>query len=42
MNFNNRLEHAEHKIFCSCMSVYKFYEINGFTKSYEVLSTLKK
>ena len=41
MNFINRLNYAEHKIFCICIEVYHLYEGNDFDKIYEVLSTLK-
>ena len=40
-NFINRLKYAEHKIFCSCVAVYKFYEGDDNDKLFEVLSTLK-
>ena len=41
-NFINRLKYAEHKIFCVCIDVYKFYARDDYHKIYEVLSTLKK
>ena len=40
-NFINRLKYAEHKIFCICIDVYKFYEGDDYDKIYEVLSELK-
>ena len=42
INFINRLEYAEQKIFCICIDVYKIYEGNDFDEIYKVLSTLKK
>ena len=39
--FINRLKHAEVKIFCICIDVYKFYEGKDYDEIYEVLSTLK-
>ena len=41
INFINRLNYAELKIFCICVDVYKFYEGDDYAKIYEVLSTLK-
>ena len=41
INFINRLKHAEQKIICICIDVYKIYEGNDFVKIYEVLSFLK-
>ena len=41
MNFENRLEYAEQKIFCICLDVYKIYEGDDFDKIYEVLSNFK-
>ena len=41
MNFINRLKHAEQKIFCICLDIYKFYEGNDYNKIYDVLSSLK-
>ena len=40
-NFINRIKHAELKIFCICVDVYKNFERAVFDKIYEVLSTLK-
>ena len=41
INFNNRLENAELKIFSICVDVYKNYEGDDFDEIYKVLSTLK-
>ena len=42
INFINRLEYAEVKIFSICVDVYKIYEGNDYNEIYKVLSTLKK
>ena len=42
MIFINRLKHAEQKIFCICVDVYKIYEGNNFDKIYDASSTIKK
>ena len=41
INFINRLKHAEQKIFCICVDIYKIYESNDFDELSKVLSTLK-
>ena len=41
INFINRLKHAEQKIFCICVDVYKIYEGDDYDEVFEVLSTLK-
>ena len=41
INFINRLNYAEVKIFSICVDVYKIYEGNDFDEIYKVLSTLK-
>ena len=41
INFVNRLQYAEHKIFCICVDVYKLYEGDCYDKIFEVLSKLK-
>ena len=41
MNFIDRLNYAEHKIFCVCIDVYKIYEGKDFDELYEVLPILK-
>ena len=41
INFINRLKHAEQKIFCICIDVYKIYEYDDYCEIYKVLSTLK-
>ena len=41
INFINRLNYAEHKIFCLCVDVSKIYESNDYDKIYEVSSTIK-
>ena len=41
INFINRLKHADQKIICICIAVFKIYEGNDFDKIYEVVSTLK-
>ena len=35
MNFIKRLKYAEHKIFCICVDLYKFFEPNNCDKKYE-------
>ena len=42
MNFINDLKNAEHKSFCICIEVHKFYESDDLDKLYQVLSPLKK
>ena len=42
VNFMNRLNCAEQKIFCICIDLYQLYEGNDCDKMFEVLSTLKK
>ena len=41
INFIGRLKHAEGKLFCICVDVYKIYEGNDLDKLFEVLSLLK-
>ena len=41
INFIHRLKHAEQKIFCMCVDVYKIFDGNDYNKMYEVLSTMK-
>ena len=41
INFVNRLKHAEQKIFCVCVDVYRINDGNDFDQIYKVLSTLK-
>ena len=41
INFINRLQYAEVKIFSICVDVNKIYEDNHYDKIHEVLSTLK-
>ena len=41
VNFINRLKYEEHKKFCICAEVYKFYEGDDYDRIYEVLSTSK-
>ena len=42
INFINRLQYAEVKIFSICVDVYKIYEGNHYDKIHEVLSISKK
>ena len=42
INFINRLNYAEHKIFCICVDAYNNYEGDEFDKTFEALSNLKK
>ena len=35
------MKHAEQKIFCICVDVYKIYESDSFDKTIQILSTLK-
>ena len=41
INFINRLNYAEVKLFSICVDVYKNYEGDDFEKFFEALSTLK-
>ena len=41
INFINRLNYAEQKVFCICIDVYKIYEGDDYDEIYKVLSTLK-
>ena len=41
INFINRLNYAEQKIFCICIDVYKIYNGNNYDEIYKILSTLK-
>ena len=41
INLIIRIKHAEHKIFCNCIEVYKTYEGYDFGEIYELLSKLK-
>ena len=41
INFINRLNYAEQKIFYICIDVYQIYEGDDFDEIYKVLSTLK-
>ena len=41
INFINRLQYAEVKIYSICVDVYKIYEGDDFNEIYKVLSTLK-
>ena len=41
LNFINRLNYAEVKIFSICVNVYRIYEDNDYDGIYKVLSTLK-
>ena len=41
INFINRLNCSEHKIFCICVDVNKIYESNDYDKIYEIVSILK-
>ena len=41
INFINRLNYAEQKIFCICIDLFKIYKCNDFDEIFKVLSTLK-
>ena len=41
INFINRLNYAEQKIFCICRDVYKIFEGDDFDEIFKVLSNLK-
>ena len=42
INFTNRINYAEQKIFCICIDLYKIYNGYDYDEIYEALSTLKK
>ena len=42
INFINRMNYGEVRIFSICVDLYKIYEGDDYDKIYEVLTTLKK
>ena len=40
INFINRLENAQHKIFCNCIDVCKIYESHDFIEIFDNLTRL--